>query len=220
MKRLLISILAVAALAAAPAIAADKDQHHPGQGEHGQTAHGDGQGGHHGNGQGGDKGGNQGGNQNYGRGNGRGNDNPSINHTFIPAVRTHTTTTVRHVDQPVFHRQPPHGTFVQPVTRRPQNWNIRPRTFDVQVYRRTYNAPHHYHWNNYNRPNGWYAHRWTYGERMPPAFWVRDYWVNDWWSFGLTIPPYGYEWVRYGDDAVLINVNTGEVLQVVYDLYD
>jgi hypothetical protein len=36
---------------------------------------------------------------------------------------------------------------------------------------------------------------------------------------GGGIPPYGYEWVCYGDDALLVNVYTGEILQVVYGLF-
>ena len=72
----------------------------------------------------------------------------------------------------------------------------------------------------YERPHGWYVHRWTYGERLPRAFWARDYWINDWWSFDLRTPPYGYEWVRYGDDALLVNIYTGEVLEVAYDVFD
>ena len=38
----------------------------------------------------------------------------------------------------------------------------------------------------------------------------------DYWLFGLDVPPYGYEWVRYGPDALLIDLRSGEVIQVVY----
>jgi Ni/Co efflux regulator RcnB len=38
--------------------------------------------------------------------------------------------------------------------------------------------------------------------------------------FGLAPPPYGYEWVRNGDDALLIDTNTGEILQVEYDVFE
>jgi Ni/Co efflux regulator RcnB len=33
------------------------------------------------------------------------------------------------------------------------------------------------------------------------------------------VPPAGYEWVRVGDDALLIDVNTGEVLQAEYGVF-
>ncbi|NWN22978.1 RcnB family protein, partial [Escherichia coli] len=47
-------------------------------------------------------------------------------------------------------------------------------------------------------------------------FWAQNYWLTDYWLFGLDVPPLGYEWVRYGPDALLVNITTGEVIQVVY----
>jgi Ni/Co efflux regulator RcnB len=37
--------------------------------------------------------------------------------------------------------------------------------------------------------------------------------------FDLPMPPRGYEWVRYGDDALLVNIRTGEIVDVVYDVF-
>jgi len=104
--------------------------------------------------------------------------------------------------------------------RRPSNWNRYPRTFDRGTYQRNFTAPRRYRWQTYNRPRGWYYRRWTYGQVLPSIFWANDYWLNDYWMFDLPIPPYGYVWVRYGDDALLVNRRTGEVLQVVYGLFD
>ncbi len=72
----------------------------------------------------------------------------------------------------------------------------------------------------YVRPTGWYAHRWTYGERLPRAFFAPDYFILDFAAYGLISPWDGYEWVRYGDDALLIDIDTGEVIRVEYDLFD
>ena len=47
----------------------------------------------------------------------------------------------------------------------------------------------------------------------------RDYWLTDYYAYDLMAPPYGYEWVRYGDDALLVNIYTGEILQVEYDVF-
>jgi len=102
---------------------------------------------------------------------------------------------------------------------RPPNWNRYPRQFDTNVYQRNYSATRHFHWRNYNRPNGWYYQRWGFGQIFPRIFWVHDYWLSDYWMFDLPIPPYGYVWVRYGDDAVLINRRTGRILQVVYGVF-
>ncbi len=114
--------------------------------------------------------------------------------------------------------QPQRG--VAPRTHRPSNWNQRPRQFDSHTYQRNMNASRRFHWRSYQRPHGWYDHRWVFGEIMPSFFWAQNYWISDWWMFDLMPPPYGYEWVRYGDDALLINTDTGEVLQVEYNLFD
>ncbi|MGH6871793.1 MAG: RcnB family protein [Rhizomicrobium sp.] len=90
---------------------------------------------------------------------------------------------------------------------------------NVRAYRRNFRAPRRYHWGTYRRPQGWYAHRWVYGERLPRVWFGRDYWIGDYVSFGLIAPPDGYEWVRVGDDALLVDVDTGEVLQVEYGVF-
>jgi Ni/Co efflux regulator RcnB len=72
----------------------------------------------------------------------------------------------------------------------------------------------------YARPAGWYAHRWTYGERLPRAFFASEYFITDFATYGLMAPWDGYEWVRYGDDALLIDTDTGEVIRTEYDLFD
>jgi len=72
----------------------------------------------------------------------------------------------------------------------------------------------------YVRPAGFYVHRWTFGERLPRAFFAPDYFILDFAAYGLLTPWDGYEWVRYGDDALLVDIDTGEVIRVEYDLFD
>ncbi len=69
------------------------------------------------------------------------------------------------------------------------------------------------------RPKGWYQHRWISGDILPSLFWTRSYWITDFWLFGLPIPPIGYVWVRYGSDALLVQIRTGLILQVIYGVY-
>jgi len=102
---------------------------------------------------------------------------------------------------------------------RPRNWNQRPRNFDRGAYQRDVTAGERFHYGAYDRPRGWYYRRWSYSDYLPQMFWARDYWLTDWWMFDLPIPPYGYEWVRYGDDAILVNVYTGQILQVDYGVF-
>ena len=43
--------------------------------------------------------------------------------------------------------------------------------------------------------------------------------LADYWLFGLEIPPVGFEWVRDDGDAILVNVSTGQILQVEYGVF-
>jgi Ni/Co efflux regulator RcnB len=86
-------------------------------------------------------------------------------------------------------------------------------------YERNYSAQRHYRFGRYERPRGWYARRWTFGEFLPSLFWSQNYWISDYSDFGLPYPPPGCTWVRYGDDALLIDRYTGEIIQVVYNIF-
>jgi Ni/Co efflux regulator RcnB len=103
--------------------------------------------------------------------------------------------------------------------KRPSNANNRPRNFDRGSYQRNASASARFHYGSYNAPHGYQYQRWSYGETLPSMYWARDYWLTSWWMFDLAIPPYGYEWVRYGDDALLVNVDTGQILQVDYGVF-
>ena len=94
------------------------------------------------------------------------------------------------------------------------------RNFDRHTYQRNFVAPRRFHAAGYVRPHGWYEHRWTYGEILPAIFWSQNYWLANYVDYGLQDPPPGFVWVRYGDDAVLIDQGSGEVLQVEYDVFD
>jgi Ni/Co efflux regulator RcnB len=90
---------------------------------------------------------------------------------------------------------------------------------DFSQYHRDFNAPRRFQAPAYRQPSGWYAHRWTFGQILPAQFWVRDYWLNDYYDFGLMQPPPGTVWVRYGQDALLIDEYSGEVIQVEYGVF-
>ena len=90
---------------------------------------------------------------------------------------------------------------------------------DRSGFGQVYRAERRYHGAPYVRPHGWYEHRWGYGDILPQLFWGRDYWILDYWLYALSPPPYGYVWVRYGTDALLIDENTGQVVEVVYGAF-
>lgn len=96
----------------------------------------------------------------------------------------------------------------------PKGWNNRPATVDRSAYQHNYKAARSYKVGPYRRPPGWTSHHWGYGEILPRAYWNSQYFLADYWLFSLEVPPAGYEWVRDGDDALLVNTDTGEILQV------
>ena len=123
------------------------------------------------------------------------------------------------VDRAVETHPGPHG--YQRITR-PSQVQARPKTFDPAVYRHNYRADRGFKIGPYRAPKGhddWKYRRWHSGEILPPIFWGSDYLISDFWLFDLDIPPVGYEWVRYGNDALLVNTTTGEVVQEVYDSF-
>jgi Ni/Co efflux regulator RcnB len=122
--------------------------------------------------------------------------------------------------QPVAHAAEPHaGPKGYSRVAPPSGWNKRPATVDRTSYQHNYQAARHYSIGPYHPPAGWTSHRWSYGEILPRAYWASEYILADYWLFALEVPPVGYEWVRDGDDALLVNIDTGEILQVEYGVF-
>jgi len=71
-----------------------------------------------------------------------------------------------------------------------------------RFYQHNYEAPRHFSISVYHRPIGWSEHRWAYGEILPRAYWAPEYFIGDYWFFGLEVPSIGYECVRDEDDAI------------------
>ncbi len=105
--------------------------------------------------------------------------------------------------------------------RNDRDWNRNHRnpSININIYRRNVTSPRRYRHGRYQAPRGFHYRRWHYGERLPIAYYGRDYWLLDFIAFGLFAPPPGYVWVRYGDDALLIDTYTGEIVQVRYDVF-
>ena len=86
-------------------------------------------------------------------------------------------------------------------------------------YYRNWNSANRYRAGSYYRPSGYYYRRWTFGDILPSLFWSNRYWLNNYYAYDLPPPPAGTVWVRYGDDALLIDRFTGEVIQVSYSVF-
>lgn len=89
----------------------------------------------------------------------------------------------------------------------------------ITITGRNWTAPQRFHFGAYRRPQGWYYRRWGFGDFLPAAFFVNSYWLTNYLAFGLDPPPPGLVWVRYGDDALLVDRYSGEVVQVVYGVF-
>ena len=118
------------------------------------------------------------------------------------------------------HTQNPHydWTSYQPG-HQPAQWEQHQQGFNPRAYEINGDSQNRYHWQHYVQPRGWYYQRWVYGQTLPAAFWVRAYWLDGYAQFGLINPPYGYVWVRYGDDAMLLAVESGIILSVQYNVF-
>ncbi len=113
------------------------------------------------------------------------------------------------------HRGPSGYQRVEP----PKGWDARPAKVDRPTYQHNFKAARSYHIGPYHRPRGWVAHTWAYGQILPRAYWSSQYILADYWLFSLEVPPAGCEWVRDGSDALLISLDTGEILQVEYGVF-
>ncbi|RVT93993.1 RcnB family protein [Sphingomonas crocodyli] len=105
---------------------------------------------------------------------------------------------------------------------------------DRRDWSRDWRSDRRYAWQDYRRdnrsiyrvpryvgPRGYaYSYRrWSPGFRIDPWFYGNSYWINDPWGYRLP-PAYGpYRWVRYYDDVILVDIQTGIVRDIIYDFF-
>jgi len=106
------------------------------------------------------------------------------------------------------------------------------RRDDHRDWRRDWRGDHRYDWRRHRDRNRWVFRIGTYydpyrygyrrydiGYRMWPNYYSSNYWLNDPWEYRLP-PAYGpYRWVRYYDDALLVNIYTGQVVDVIHHFF-
>ena len=89
--------------------------------------------------------------------------------------------------------------------------------YDWWDYRNRYRSV--YRLGRYRDPYGWGYRRWSIGYSLWPSHYSSGFWLNDPWMYRLP-PAYGpFRWVRYYDDALLVNIYTGNVIDVVYNFF-
>ncbi len=72
---------------------------------------------------------------------------------------------------------------------------------------------------NYYDPFGWGYQPYQSGWRMWPSYYSSNYWINDPWYYRLPYAPRGTRWVRYWDDAILVDTWSGQVVDVIYNFF-
>jgi len=91
------------------------------------------------------------------------------------------------------------------------------KRYDWSSHRSRYSSL--YRLGRYSDPYGWGYRRWTAGYSLWPSYYGSNYWLNDPWMYRLP-PAYGpYRWVRYYDDALLVNIYTGYVVDTIYNFF-
>lgn len=102
------------------------------------------------------------------------------------------------------------------------------------VWNRGWRNDRRYDWNRYRDSNrglyrlpryyapggyGYQYRRFGLGATLSRSLFEPSYWIDDAWGYRLP-PAYGpYRWVRYYDDALLVDLRTGRVIDVVNDIF-
>lgn len=71
----------------------------------------------------------------------------------------------------------------------------------------------------YSPYSNWSYRRLGIGFSLQPLFFSQNYWIADPWMYRLPEAYGPYRWVRYYDDALLVNIYDGEVVDVIYDFF-
>lgn len=99
-----------------------------------------------------------------------------------------------------------------------RDWR-RDQRYDWKRYRNQYR--HIYHAPRYYAPRGWdYGYRrFSIGITLWSGLYGSNYWIDDPYYYRLP-PAYGsLRWVRYYDDALLVDIRTGYVVDVIRDFF-
>jgi Ni/Co efflux regulator RcnB len=94
-------------------------------------------------------------------------------------------------------------------------WNTHWRDDDRYDWRRYRDRDRdRFHLAFYIDPFGWGYQPFSIGYRMWPAYYGNQYWIDPGY-YGLPYPPPGAVWIRYFNDALLIDTYTGTVIDVI-----
>lgn len=104
---------------------------------------------------------------------------------------------------------------------------------DNRSWNRDWRRDGRYNWNGYRSSNrghyrldpyyapyrGYSYRRLGIGFTLDALFFGNRYWIDDPWSYRLPDVYGPYRWVRYYDDVVLVDIYSGEVVDVIHDFF-
>ena len=90
------------------------------------------------------------------------------------------------------------------------------RRYDWRSYRDRHRSV--FHIGIYYDPFGYSYRPFDIGYRLQPLYFGQRYWIDP-GMYQLPYPPPGTQWVRYWNDAVLVDMYTGEVVDVIRDFF-
>lgn len=110
-----------------------------------------------------------------------------------------------------------HGAYGDNHHRWDNNWR-RDNRYDWSSYR-NHNRDA-FRWGSYYSPYRNYSYqRLSIGFFLDSMFYSSNYWINDPWQYRLPDAYGPYRWVRYYDDALLVDIYSGEVVDVIHDFF-
>jgi Ni/Co efflux regulator RcnB len=90
------------------------------------------------------------------------------------------------------------------------------RRYDWRGYRDRHRSI--FHIGIYYDPFGYSYRPFNIGYRLQPYYYGQQYWIDP-AMYSLPYPPPGTEWVRYWNDALLVDIYSGEVVDVIHGFF-
>ena len=100
-----------------------------------------------------------------------------------------------------------------------RDWYDSYRDDHFRFYGNRYYARQRFTIGFYYAPWGYTTRLWRCGDRLPLSYYSARYVLDDYYNYDLYAPSYATAWVRVGNDVLLIDMVSGEVLDVVADLF-
>jgi Ni/Co efflux regulator RcnB len=72
---------------------------------------------------------------------------------------------------------------------------------------------------SFHYPSGYHYRRWGAGQILPRLFLTSTFFFTDYAAYGFGPPPFGDAWVRYGPDLLLVNIASGQIVDVIYGAF-